>query len=219
MGLRFDVRAVAAATIERTTLKLEALKAAARDLYGRVIGRRAPSLINDIITVQLVVATAIGLFSLAGLAWTSQAITDKNLERWASQWTSQLNELGAPLYVADPEETILSIERFVAAYPEESRVDWYTPEGLPLFSVTQQGYLAADAMQSLPDSTLAEFTDAVRNDTPQILEEDASQNNHYRLVGPIWSESFAGDALMLLGSDTTPDTLREMLWMVAVELD
>jgi diguanylate cyclase (GGDEF)-like protein len=181
--------------------------------------RRTSSLVSNIIGVQLAITAAIGVFSLAGLAWTSQAITDKNLQRWATQWASQLNELGAPLYASDTDSTILNIERFVSAYPEVAQVDWYTPRGVQLFSVTQSGYVPTESRTVLPRNLVATLNSEEAGDTPALLDQASTENGHYRLIGPIWSESFAGDALMRLGSDPEPETVREIRGIVAVELD
>ena len=181
--------------------------------------RESSSLVNDILSLQLVITAAIGVFSLAGLAWTSQAITDENLSRWATRWTSQLNELGAPLYVADPDLTILNIERFVAAYPEIAQVDWYSPEGIQQFSVTQEGYTPASLSATLPAEVIAEIRGSSSGNASRLLNAEENSSGHYQLVGAIWSESFSGDALMLLGADEEPAIVREILGFVAVDLD
>ncbi|MGD8341550.1 MAG: diguanylate cyclase, partial [Gammaproteobacteria bacterium] len=181
--------------------------------------RESASLVNDILSLQLLITAAIGVFSMAGLAWTSQAITDENLSRWATRWTSQLNELGAPLYVADPDLTILNIERFVAAYPEIAQVDWYSPEGIQQFSITQDGYSAVSRAEALPADVIAEIRDGSASSTPRLIDEQEGSSGHYQLVGAIWSESFSGDALMLLGADEEPTTVREILGFVTVDLD
>jgi diguanylate cyclase (GGDEF)-like protein len=181
--------------------------------------RESSSLVNDILGLQLLITAAIGVFALVGLTWTSQAITDENLSRWATRWASQLNELGAPLYVADPDLTILNIERFVAAYPEISKVDWYSPQGIQQFSVTQDGYTPSIQPEPLPTEVIAEIqVDPLRN-AARLLSNEGSASGHYRLVGAIWSESFSGDSLMLLGADEELTTIREILGFVALDLD
>jgi diguanylate cyclase (GGDEF)-like protein len=178
--------------------------------------RRSPSLVNRILSLQLTITAAIGGFALAGLAWTSHAITDENLARWAARWSTQLNELGAPLYVDDDVSAMLDIESFVATYPEVARVDWFAADGRHLFSVPQQ---AASSKGALDGDLLDALRAGVGTDTPQLLERDDSTTGRYQLLGPIWSEAFAGDGLINLGSNESPATTREVLGFVAVELD
>ena len=63
----------------------------------RVRARR--SLITDILTIQFVITGGIMLIALAGLVWTSGFVIHENLSGWAEQWASELEELGAPLYM------------------------------------------------------------------------------------------------------------------------
>ena len=59
-------------------------------------------LIHEILTLQILVTTIVGGLAVAGLYWGGQWVLQDNYSRWALQWTEELNELGAPLYL--PEE-------------------------------------------------------------------------------------------------------------------
>ena len=94
----------------------------------RVRARR--SLITDILTIQFVITGGITLIALAGLVWTSGLVIRDNLNDWAEQWATELNELGAPFYMRDRGEAVLDVERFVKKYPEIHSVTWYKPDGM-----------------------------------------------------------------------------------------
>lgn len=181
---------------------------------------RRTSLVHHILSLQLAITAAIGLLALASLSWTSQTIIQNNLSRWAAQWTSQLNELGAPLYLSDQVSARLNVERFVATYPEVAYVNWYDPTGSSLFSVAQPGRPPVDAAP-LDASTVAQLNAKAGTAAPQLLDENFQGTKRYRLIGPIWTESIVGDGLM--GMDTEaeamPATKLEVLGFVAVELD
>ena len=77
--------------------------------------------------MQLAITALGGLIAVAGLAWTSGAVVRDNLEHWAAQWASELNELGAPFYLDDAGAAMLDVERFIAKYPEIERVTLVRP--------------------------------------------------------------------------------------------
>ena len=145
---------------------------------------RASSLVHHILTIQLAITAVIGVLALASLSWTSQTIIENNLSRWATQWTSQLNELGAPLYLSDETAARLNVESFVATYPEVAYVKWYSPDGEPLFSVAQDGLPAAQA-EALDAATVATLTEKAGTPKPQLLDENFGGAESYRLLGPI----------------------------------
>ena len=74
-------------------------------------------LIHEILTLQILITAAIGALAIAGLYWGGQWVLQDNYDRWARQWTEELNELGAPLYLPGDDEVILRLESFVARYP------------------------------------------------------------------------------------------------------
>lgn len=179
---------------------------------------RRSSLVHHILSLQLAITAAIGLLALASLSWTSQTIIENNITRWAEQWKTQLNELGAPLYLSDRTSARLNVERFVATYPEIAYVNWYGPGGVSLFSVAQAGRDVADGAP-LDASTVEELNARAGTTTPQLIEDNFQDTGRYRLIGPIWTESFVGDGLMDLGSGDMPATTLEVVGFVAVELD
>ena len=92
-------------------------------------------LINEILSLQLVITAIIGTLAIAGLYWGGQWVLQDNYSRWAMQWTEELNELGAPLYLPNDDEAILRLESFVAKYPEIDRVSYYQDNGSVMFSI------------------------------------------------------------------------------------
>ncbi len=81
--------------------------------------------------------------AVAGLAWTSGAVVRDNLQHWAAQWASELNELGAPFYLNDAGAAMLDVERFIAKYPEIESVSWYGTDGRALLSLDGDGTTAS----------------------------------------------------------------------------
>ena len=179
--------------------------------------RRAPSLVHDILGVQLAITAAVGLLALASMSWTSRTFIDNNLAHWAAQWSAQLGELGAPFYLPDESAALLSVERFMATYPEIAYVNWYRADGARLFSLAQDGVTVA-APAPLARAEVASLERMAGVDSPHVLEA-AEETGHFRLRGPIWTESISSDGLIGFGTgDATPAALH-VLGFIEVGLD
>ena len=178
---------------------------------------RSRSLVTEVLGVQLAVAALIGVIALIGLAWTSGSVIRNNLEHWATQWASELNELGAPFYLADSTESVLDIERFVAKYPEIDRVSWYDADGRAQQSLKESGP-AETVPGPLDANTVAELAALAGAPRPYVLRQDTASTQRYRLLGPIWTESLAGDGLFDFDVKTAK-TSTHLLGFVSVDLD
>jgi len=178
---------------------------------------RNRSLVREVLGVQLAITAIGGLIAVAGLAWTSGAVVRDNLEHWAAQWASELNELGAPFYLDDAGAAMLDVERFLAKYPEIERVTWYDPDGRALVSLDGDGNTFVDT-EPLDAATATELAARAGLYPPYLLTQNVSPGQRYRLSGPIWTESFADDALF--SSDpAAAATSVNRLGFVSVDLD
>lgn len=177
---------------------------------------RSRSLVQEVLGVQLAIAALGGLIAVAGLAWTSGTVVRDNLAHWAAQWALELNELGAPFYLDDAGAAMLDVERFIAKYPEIERVSWYDADGRALHSLDGDG--ATTEAGALDPATTAELSARAGIEPPYLLTQNLSPGQRYRLSGPIWTESFADDALF--SSDpAAAATAVQLLGFVSVDLD
>jgi hypothetical protein len=178
---------------------------------------RSRSLVREVLGVQLAITALGGLIAVAGLAWTSGAVVRDNLEHWAAQWASELNELGAPFYLEDAGAAMLDVERFIAKYPEIERVSWYGTDGQVLLSLGGDGATLVDT-EALDHATAAELAARAGMHPSYLLTQNVSPGQRYRLSGPIWTESFADDALFSSDPAAAATEVRR-LGFVSVELD
>jgi hypothetical protein len=95
---------------------------------GRALRRfrlwRSRSLVAEILIVQLAVTALIGVGAIAGLTWSSSVIIQNHLAHRVAQWSRELDELGAPLYLQDEAAAMVNVGRFLSQYPEIVRVSW-----------------------------------------------------------------------------------------------
>jgi diguanylate cyclase (GGDEF)-like protein len=170
-----------------------------------------------VLGVQLAITAIGGLIAVAGLAWTSGTVVRDNLEHWAAQWGSELNELGAPFYLDDAGAAMLDVERFIAKYPEIERVAWYGTNGRVL-SALDSGGATVTATAALEETTAAELAAQAGVAAPYLLTQNLGLGQQYRLSGPIWTESFADDALFS-DDPAAAETAVQLLGFVSVDLD
>jgi len=178
---------------------------------------RSRNLVREVLGVQLAITALGGLIAVAGLAWTSGAVVRDNLEHWAAQWASELNELGAPFYLDDAGAAMLDVERFIAKYPEIESVTWYDTTGAALLSLGGDGTTLVDA-DALDAETAAALAARAGVQPPYLLTQNVSPGQRYRLSGPIWTESFADDALFSADPAAAATSVRQ-LGFVSVDLD
>jgi diguanylate cyclase (GGDEF)-like protein len=178
--------------------------------------KAARSLVTQVLIAELVIVALVGVFALAGLAWTSASVIRDNLSHWASQWAGELNELGAPLY-HDEREAVLGVERFVAKYPEIDRVTWYRADGSALTALDKTGVVDA-AVAPLDPGLRAELAAKAGVDAPYLLTEDLTDGVRFRLSGPIRTETLAGDGLFGFDPAAAP-TSAELVGFVSVDID
>jgi diguanylate cyclase (GGDEF)-like protein len=170
------------------------------------------------LSLQLAITASIGLLALGSLYWASQVVIENNLSQWASRWSTQLNELGAPFYLSSQRAALTDVERFVATYPEVSHVNWYEPDGTLIFSVVQDENSEPDS-ENLPLSVLRELRSKAGSDSPHILQDSPKGPQRFDLLGSIWTESFIGDGLLDFRPGDDTETTIDVVGFVSVELD
>jgi diguanylate cyclase (GGDEF)-like protein len=176
-------------------------------------------LVREILTLQLGITAVIGAFAIAGLYWGGQWVLQDNYSRWALQWTEDLNELGAPLYLEGDREVVLRLESFVGRYPEMHRVTYYFEDGTPLYSIDNGLYHSVPA-QSLSEKAVASLSAQVGSDSPYLVNSSVFSAHTFEILAPIWTESLGGDGLFNFNPAAGPaSSTRNLAGFVRLELD
>ncbi|MDJ0907950.1 MAG: EAL domain-containing protein [Woeseiaceae bacterium] len=175
-------------------------------------------LVDEIISIQVLSATVVGILAVAALYWGGQWVLKDSYGRWALQWTQELNELGSPLYLADDDEALIRLESFVARYPEIDRVSYFDSEGRPLFTVRQD--TDESEVVTLAQEDVTEATDLVGAQEPYLLKSGILDPRRFEIVAPIWTESIAGDGLFNFDPEAADaEVTTELLGFVGIHLD
>ena len=169
-------------------LRLRHISAAARSWWDRRRTRdeRPASkrmLVNEILSIQVMSAALIGGLAIAALYWGGQWVLQDNYSRWALQWTEELNELGAPLYLADDKEALFRLESFVERYPEIDHVSYYGRDGEALFTIGKEA--DDESVARLGESLLEDAVSLVGAESPYLLQSGLLNPREFEILAPV----------------------------------
>lgn len=176
-------------------------------------------LIREILSLQILITAIIGALAIAGLYWGGQWVLQDNYNRWALQWTQELNELGAPLYLPGDDEVILRLESFVNKYPEIDDVSYYRQDGSVLFAITNDANHATENT-ALNRNMIDSVASLMDKETPYYIDNSILDTRAFRIIAPIWTESIEGDGLFDLSlTESTAITTKRLIGFVDLKLD
>lgn len=191
--------------------------------FIRMIGRFREArgkrvLVHEILSIQILSATIVGVFAIAALYWGGQWVLQDNYSRWALQWTDELNELGSPLYLADDTEALLRLESFVNKYPEIGRVAYFREDGTPMFSIDAQENM--EPVETLSGSTLEDARALIGGEEPYLLQSSVMDPRQFEILAPVWTEALADDGLFAFDpAESTLSSDLELVGFVGMHLD
>lgn len=152
-------------------------------------------LIHEIMSLQILITAIIGAMAIAALFWGGQWVLQKNYSRWAMQWTQELHELGAPLYLPYGEDVTLGLERYIDKYQEIDAVHYYRADGSQLTSVVNDEDHAVEPPAPLAEGLLVDAASLIGADEPYIMLTSLADVRRFEIYGPIWTSSIASDGL------------------------
>jgi diguanylate cyclase (GGDEF)-like protein len=175
-------------------------------------------LVNEILSIQILTAVIIGVLAIVSLYWGGQWVLKDSYGRWAQQWTGELNELGAPLYLDSDGEAVFRLESFVGRYPEIGRVSYFGTDGTLLFTLANQE--TAGEPPALSSTRLDKASALVGTDKPYLLDGGILNPRKFDIVAPIWVESLSEADLFNFGANSTPtDVETRLIGFVSIQLD
>jgi diguanylate cyclase (GGDEF)-like protein len=142
-----------------------------------------------------------------------------NYNRWALQWTEELNELGAPLYLPNDDEVILRLESFVGKYGEIDNVTYYHRDGSVLFSITNDAVETSQATPLARDM-IDKISALMGAEAPYLIDTSMLDGRAFRIMAPIWTESMAGDGMFAFDvTESGLSTRKNLVGFVDLSLD
>ncbi|MDH3337511.1 MAG: EAL domain-containing protein [Gammaproteobacteria bacterium] len=175
-------------------------------------------LVNDILSIQVISAALVGALAIASLYWGGQWVLQDNYSRWALQWTEELNELGAPLFLTDDSEALIRLESYVERYPEIDRVGYYSEDGTALFSVDNVDEAAP--LANMSESMLEDAAAVVGTRKPYLMRNDILDPRRFEILAPVWTESIPDDGLFAFDpSSARQESQTQLVGFISIHLD
>jgi diguanylate cyclase (GGDEF)-like protein len=169
--------------------------------------------------LQIAITAIIGALASAGLYCGGQWVLQDNYSRWAMQWTEELNELGAPLYMPNDDEATLRLESFIDKYPEIDRVSYYQQDGSLMFAI-ENGADADTEQLTIDDRRLQKLTTLVGTEAPYLVETSFLNARLFEILAPVWTESIPGDGLFSFDLSVDPPSNQiDLIGFVGLQLD
>jgi diguanylate cyclase (GGDEF)-like protein len=187
--------------------------------FHRVFTRRSKRvLIHEILSIQIISAAIIGALAVASLYWGGQWVLQDNYSRWALQWTEELNELGAPLYLTNDSDARIRLEGYIAKYPEISRVTYFGNDGVTLFSIEK--HEDTPIVDNLSADLLSSAKALVGSDKPYLLQNGIFDPRQFEVFAPVWTESIVDGGLFELDSTGAAfESKTKLVGVVGMHLD
>ena len=186
---------------------------------GNLMPRRNKRvLVHEILSLQIMITAVVGALAVASLYWGGQWVLQDNYSRWALQWTEELNELGAPLYLPNDDEVVLRLESFVDRYPEIGRVVYYTSDGAVMFSIDKNNSNAD--LSNLSERRIKAAADRVGTNEPYLIDSSLINQRQFEILAPVWTESIKDDGLFAFDpGDTDLESTVQLAGFVGLHLD
>ena len=183
---------------------------------GNKGGKRV--LVHEILSIQVLSAALFGGLAIVSLYFGGQWVLQDNYGRWALQWTEELNELAAPLYLADDSEARIRLESFVERYPEIDKVSYFGKDGSSLFSVGSDEEV--ESPENLDESRLEEAVERIGHERPYLMQSGLLSPRQFEILAPVWAESMAEDDLFSFSAESADAKARtQLLGFVGIHLD
>jgi len=186
--------------------------------FGGNGGKRV--LVHEILSMQVFTAVLFGGLAIAILYFGGQWVLQDNYSRWALQWTEELNELAAPLYLDDDSEARFRLESFVERYPEIDRVSYFGKDGAALFYVGSDIDMEHESAENLDESRLEEAVEVIGQEKPYLMHSGFLNPRQFEILAPVWTESMAEEDLFGFDAESaTAGRQTQLLGFVGIHLD
>ena len=175
---------------------------------------RSKSLVSEILATQLIFAAVVGTIAVIGLWAGSNYVLRDNLSKWSTRWITELETLGAGLYVEGDDTGLLALRSYIDRYDELLYIRYYDPEGKPLYIESSD---VQRVFKPLPVRSFQALRARADTNAPQILDD--RELPLLRLSQAIVTESLTGGDLFAAQDVTDLKTSRSVIGFVEIGLD
>jgi diguanylate cyclase (GGDEF)-like protein len=202
------------------------LKTAVAALTGRlsrlpkwrrlVPGMGGRSLVSRLLGLVMLGAVVVYLAVNVGLWWTSSRLIEDNLEKQASGWLAELDELGTPHYASGGHKHLAAIDRRIRNFPEIAYIRYYDASGTKVLG--EYGGAKGAEIPALTPGQMAELARSA-GDRDYLVTRSLLHGAYMRFIAPVRVKSIRSDGLLNFSLDSSRPENEKIVGYVDLSID
>lgn len=181
-----------------------------------VPGMGGQSLVSRLLGLVLLGAVVVYLAVNIGLWWTSSRLIEDSLEKQASGWLVELDDLGTPHYASGGHKHLASIDRRIRNFPEIAYIRYYDATGTKVLG--EYGRVKGEEIPSLTPGQMAELSHSA-GDRDYIVTRSLLHGSYMRFVAPVRVKSIRSDGLLNFSLDSTRPENEKIVGYIDLSID
>jgi len=181
-----------------------------------VPGMGDQSLVGRLLGIVLLGAVLVYLAVNVGLWWTSSRLIEQNLEKQASGWLAELDELGTPHYASGGQKHLASIDRRIRNFPEIAHIRYYDASGKNVLG--EYGRAKDEDVPSLTPEQMAQLSLSA-GDKNYIVGRSLLHGTYMRFIAPVRVKSIRSDGLLNFSLDGDRAENEKIIGYIDLSID
>ncbi len=188
----------------------------ARGWWRLIPGMGGQSLVSRLLGMVLLGALVVYLVVNIGLWWTSSRLIEDNLEKQASGWLAELDELGTPHYASGGHKHLASIDRRIKNFPEIAYIRYYDASGTKVL-----GEYGETKDASTPPLTAEQMAELARppDGKNYLVDRSLLRGAYMRFIAPVRVKSIRSDGLLNFSLDSERAETEKIVGYIDLSID
>jgi diguanylate cyclase (GGDEF)-like protein len=184
--------------------------------WRRVPGFGGQSLVDRLLGLLLLGGILVYLVVNVGLWWTSSRLIEENLEKQASGWLTELDELGTPHYASGGHKHLAAIDRRIRNFPEIAYIRYYDAAGTKVL-----GEYGTTKGEKIPPITAEQIAWLKRNDNgaDYLVDRSLLSGAYMRFIAPVRVKSIRSDGLLNFSLDNDRPENEKIVGYIDLSID
>ena len=188
----------------------------ARGWRSMIPGMGGQSLVSRLLGMVLLGALVVYLVVNIGLWWTSSRLIEDNLEKQASGWLAELDELGTPHYASGGHKHLASIDRRIKNFPEIAYIRYYDASGTKVLG--EYGETKDANIPPLTAEQMAELARPVEGRN-YLVDRSLLRGAYMRFIAPVRVKSIRSDGLLNFNMDSDRAETENIVGYIDLSID
>ncbi len=152
------------------------------------------SLVSRLVVLLLLGAVTVYLIVNVGLWWTSSRLIEDNLEKQASRWLTELDDLGTPHYASQAGKHLANIDKRIKNFPEVAFIRYYDASGKKVLGEYGDRHDAKTPF--IASEQMAKFSRVAGADKNYLIDRSILGGAYMRFIAPVRVRSIRSDGLL-----------------------